>query len=177
MKSYKEVTEIIKGESDRGAVLIAAAMVELELENLLKAKLVDTDKKKDPIFEHNGPLGNFSSKIEMAYRLGLITQKQNLMFNTFRKLRNQFAHSSVSLSLENDAIKDQLEAVFNHNSDIKDLFVTAVQATAESHDLPNEIINQDLKSGRYMLNMVFSLEILALHFAQDKVIKIERKDG
>ncbi|WP_277432978.1 hypothetical protein [Vibrio sp. 1180_3] len=40
MKSYKEVTEIIKGESDRGAVLIAAAMVELELENLLKAKLV-----------------------------------------------------------------------------------------------------------------------------------------
>ncbi|ANP65621.1 MULTISPECIES: DUF4145 domain-containing protein [Vibrio] len=177
MKDYGQVVDILKGESDRGAVLIAASMIDVALENLIKEKLVDSDKKRDPIFEHNGSLGTFSSKIEISYRLGLITSKQQLMFNTFRKLRNVFAHSSTPLSLDDGPIRDQLEAMFAHNPELKNLYIDAVQATNKHHNIPQEDTCNTLRSGRFLLNMVFSLEILKLTNARDSVAKIKRNDG
>lgn len=49
-------------------------MLELGLEKLLAAKLVKVTTKNVPVFDNNGALCDFSSKIEMCYRLGLITK-------------------------------------------------------------------------------------------------------
>lgn len=170
MKSYKKIVSILKDESDRGAVLIAASMLDVALENLLKKKLVDSEKRSDPIFENNGSLGTFSSKIEMSYRLGLISKQQKLMFNTFRQLRNEFAHSSIPLTLSDNAIRDRLQAAFDHNPILRDLYVDAVQAsTYEDHGISQEETDNKLKSGRFLLDMVFTLEICKLENSLEQV--------
>lgn len=97
-------TELTK-ESDRGCVLLASSHLDLMLERLLNHKLVGSKKMKKQMFEFNGPLGTFSSKIIMSYSLGLLPKLAQQDIQTIRKIRNDFAHTIKNASFENESIK------------------------------------------------------------------------
>jgi DNA-binding MltR family transcriptional regulator len=96
-------------ESDRGCALMSAAFLEIELENELKYLLVKSRKIIDKIFEFNGPLGNFSSKISMAFALGLIDRNTLNELDLIRKIRNKFAHEHQSISFDDETLAPLIE--------------------------------------------------------------------
>ena len=83
-------------ESDRGCVLVGAAILESHLESLFVTvfKLNSIPKKiQASMFDSNGALSGFSSKIKLAYSLGYIKKSVYEDLETVRKIRNEFAHS------------------------------------------------------------------------------------
>jgi hypothetical protein len=81
-------------ETDRAAVIVAASMLDELLRSILVAKLVPVSSSTDELFDGaNAPLGTFSARIEMAYRVGLISVKFSRDLHLVRRIRNDFAHN------------------------------------------------------------------------------------
>ena len=96
-------------ESDRGAVIVAAAILEDELDELLKGIIQSnkiTKKALGEMFNLNGPLSNFSSKALICYGFGLISKDIFNDLTKIRKLRNKFAHSSGEVDFLTKEIGD-----------------------------------------------------------------------
>jgi hypothetical protein len=114
-REQKEFHASLDHETDRGCCLMAAAYLEYQLENVLKKKLVNKPSIHEKLFDFSGPLGTFSSKIEMSYAIGLIGPKVKQDLILLKKIRNAFAHNHKLLSLADKPMCDIAEN-FYHNS-------------------------------------------------------------
>lgn len=106
------------GETDLGAgvagrVLLLTAHLEHLCFEALVSHMPGLDKRTEKeLFHGLGPLGSFSARISLAKALGLISAKEALDLHKLRKLRNQFAHSSIPLGWSHPRIK-ALTATFD----------------------------------------------------------------
>lgn len=105
-KKFRSVRSELSKESDRGLALYGTAHIDVELEKLLKKKLIGSEKHIKEILSFNGPLGTFSSKIKLSYSLGLIDKVMMDDINVLRKIRNEFAHSDEAISFNTQNIID-----------------------------------------------------------------------
>jgi hypothetical protein len=97
-------------ESDRAAIILAAAMLDEALQALLLAKLVPAAGSSDPLFDvANAPLNSFSNKIDFAHRIGVISSRMCRDLHLVRKIRNDFAHRPAGCSLQDQQIKSRIE--------------------------------------------------------------------
>jgi DNA-binding MltR family transcriptional regulator len=116
-KSLKDITEFqdfrnsLLIESDRGSVLMAAAFIEDKITILLETYMVQNSRIQKKIFEGNGALATFSSKIDISFLLGLIPKNIYNDLGILRKLRNDFAHNAKAITFETDYIKDRCNAL------------------------------------------------------------------
>lgn len=103
----------IIGESDRGAVLLAASQIDEQLKQLFETILpVNTSKKrKKDIFNLTGPFGSFSAKLDVAYVCRLLPATLITAIHRFRKLRNDVAHEALKFRLKDH--KDQIYEIFS----------------------------------------------------------------
>ena len=92
-------------ESDRGAALSAAAVLEDRLEEIIKAFLIDGKSSLKLLDGFNAPIVNFSSKILLAHALGLLQDDEFQQIELLRRIRNQFAHTWEYLNFESNSIK------------------------------------------------------------------------
>lgn len=100
---YNEVVELrctLTEETDRGCALMAAAYIDFELEKLIRAYIVDDKAIAQELFSNNGPLGTFSSRINLAFSLGLIPDDIKRDLHLLRKIRNYFAHEPKRFGFE-----------------------------------------------------------------------------
>lgn len=102
----------IETQSDRGAAILLASWLEEELGDCLRSKFIDSQKNNLQVFNANGPLSTFSSKIELSYLMGFISEKNYKNLKKIKNIRNDFAHSVLdkhlnSMSFESDSIKDR----------------------------------------------------------------------
>ncbi len=163
----------LQHESDRGAVLIVASVIEDALEKLISMKLIKFEakgKNKDKLFnDGNAPIGTFSAKIELSFRLGLITDKQKNMFNIFRRIRNDFAHSFANISLETSSINDSLMATFNSNPQLHDQVISAFK--------DDERLDEDFVKGyftpRRIFEILYDMEIHRLYSKMELIVRVE----
>ncbi len=164
---FSEHYSLLSEESDRGAVLIAASLLDVALENLVKAKLVKQKNKKDSLFDGaNAPLGTFSSRIEIAFRLGLIQNSTREMLDVFRRLRNDFAHKISIKSLEDPIVKNRLNAIYEKHSDTYSVIKLAIQEMCnDSHSLENI-------TTRNFFNIMFAMNSMALTRIQNDVERL-----
>jgi len=99
--------ELYNSESDRATVVLFGSFVEANLGRLLfklmRDNLNSTDRKL--MFEYNGVVGTFSSKIILAYALKLIGPKTRFDLDLIRFLRNEFAHSRMSFSFDTPEVR------------------------------------------------------------------------
>lgn len=96
----------IKNTTDRSCVIVAAAFIDDMLEMLLKSFLTESSKTDNSdLFENNGALSTFSSKIKLSYRLGLISPYEYKQIERVRKIRNLFAHQVLVNSLDDDKVR------------------------------------------------------------------------
>lgn len=85
--------EVLSEESDRGAVLVTASILDDVLLSLLSARLVECKSAKKLIEGFNAPLGTFSARIAAARALGIITEEWRRELDLLRDVRNGLAHS------------------------------------------------------------------------------------
>ncbi len=97
-------------ETDRSIVIVAGALLDEALKEIIKACLLPAVKRENCVFSSsNSPISSFSSRINLCYQLGLISQLMQRDLNIIRKMRNDFAHDPFHLSFDNDSIKNRIE--------------------------------------------------------------------
>jgi len=110
MNEPKDKVDLIR-ESDRGAVIVGAAILDDDVTQLLRAVFEVnkiSNKQMDKMFDLSGPLSSFGSKTLMAYGFGLISKPVFEDLNRIRSLRNDFAHSSVTVDFLSDDIVESV---------------------------------------------------------------------
>ncbi len=108
-ESFTKLAESIRASEKRthaGFVVRLTSILEYDLERAIKWKLRPLNKEmKKRLFDSYGPLSTFAAKIDIAYALDITTDAIHKELNTMRRIRNAFAHTKDSLSLDEEPIK------------------------------------------------------------------------
>lgn len=102
--------------SHRATAVLWGSFVETNLEKYIASKMrpdLKSDDRKQ-LFDYEGAVGTFASKIIVAYALTFIGPITRFDLNLIRILRNEFAHSRVPFNFESRearAVCDQLKLV------------------------------------------------------------------
>ena len=95
--------------SDRACAIVAAALLEQLLHDLLHAHLVPNPSSNDTLFDGpSAPIGSFATKIDFAYRLGLISARLTRDLHLVRKIRNLFAHELEGCTFDRTNVANQV---------------------------------------------------------------------
>lgn len=108
---FQEFLDELAAESDRAAALLAGAYLDSRLELLLRSRLVSDEPMIRKLFESNGALSTFSSRISIAYGAGLIAQRTALDLHLVRAIRNDFAHKLHGLTFQADSMKSRVSEI------------------------------------------------------------------
>lgn len=120
-EAFETLTSELKKESDRGCVVLAIAWIEDDLTRLLKGYClpsIQAQEHEDEVFGVSSPVGTFSAKINLAYRLGLIRPPVRKCLHLCRRMRNDFAHRSSRLSFDTPSVRDRVLEIFKLNEEI-----------------------------------------------------------
>jgi DNA-binding MltR family transcriptional regulator len=132
--STDAIDEVAKA-SDRAMAIVACALVDDQLFELLKRSLHDDTEVIDDMFGGLRPLATFSAKINLAYLIGLISERVFKDLHTIRKIRNDFAHGLNESSFKSQSMADRAM-----NLTLPDWFALTVRIkrpkTGECLDLP-----------------------------------------
>ena len=107
----------LHGESDRSAVILGTANLDILLYQILQKYLIPCASSKDDLFEGDGPLSAFGVKIDLVYRLGLIDGECSRALHLSRKIRNEFAHEVSKGTLSTGAHRDRVKAILSRFED------------------------------------------------------------
>lgn len=107
-----KMAESVEGETDRGAVIILATVIEDVLAEQIRGKMgwLSADERSR-LFGPDGPLGTFSALIRMAHALGVIDRDLMRACDIVREMRNACAHSRKPISFQDDVLWDAFEAL------------------------------------------------------------------
>src|SRR5690349_18522305 len=64
----------LTSESDRGCALFAAAYLDVSLSDLLYVSFIESKNIETDLFKGTAPLSSFSSRIKLAFYMGLISK-------------------------------------------------------------------------------------------------------
>jgi len=95
-------------ESDRAAVILAAAKIDYLLQEILKKFLIPTHSLQDQFIDSDRALGTFSSRIQACFRLGLIEASFSKELDIFRRLRNEIAHEPTNCNFSTGTHKNRI---------------------------------------------------------------------
>jgi DNA-binding MltR family transcriptional regulator len=104
VKQLGEFLASFNKESDRGAALVAASMLDERLQEILAAFFIDSNTSRELLGGFNAPLGTFSSRTAASVALGLIEENEFKEITLIRKIRNEFGHGWESLTFESSSI-------------------------------------------------------------------------
>jgi DNA-binding MltR family transcriptional regulator len=105
----------LNSETDRGCALMASAYLEDQIRELLRARFVDDAKTAEEVLnEATGPLSTFSSRINLAYLLGLISPATRRELHIIRKIRNDFAHHHRPITFSTDSVASRCLELHAH---------------------------------------------------------------
>ena len=167
IKNFEELLPKILGETEKSPILVGVTAIENELEKLIQDFLIDSPTGVDDLFE-TGALSNFSSKISIARRIGLINNELQYAIDVMRKMRNSVTSSDFSDIYNSDQI-----------SGIIDELLKRYQDNAEFKEIENSmnVIEQFfLEKYKNENKAVFILLVLYLIYALEKARSIAEKE-
>lgn len=105
------ILEELKSQTDRGTAIIAAAVLDDVLNQLLTARLIKlgADRHESLFRRTNAPLSSFSSKIEMCFALGVLSNEARLALHLIRDVRNEFAHRIEQIKFDHPAVATMIQ--------------------------------------------------------------------
>jgi hypothetical protein len=112
LEQIQAVTDEIEKQTDRGAAIVAATVIDNVLETLITSRLIElSSRRREALFDQiNAPLRSLSSKIELAFALGLFSAERRESLHLIRDVRNKFAHRIDSVSFDHPEISAIIEA-------------------------------------------------------------------
>lgn len=106
-----QVHDNLEHESDRGLILAISDYQSSLLEALIRQVFVNDGSRSteiiDSLMSDTGPIGAFSTRIQLAYLMGLLSDETYSSLNLIREIRNCAAHSSLSFSFELPGIREK----------------------------------------------------------------------
>ena len=126
-------------ETDRGAALVGAALLDQQLLKILKSHFLDKKESLDLLEGGSAPLGTFSSRIKACYCLGLISELEHKELQLIRKIRNEFAHQTHGLESQTEKVASLCKNLFDRMPDaaergikrsVRHKFIDAVNFTS-----------------------------------------------
>lgn len=109
--AFRTFVEEFRDESDRAAVILGAAKLDMLLLQILDRRLLPSLSSADELLDGDSPLATFSARINACYRLGLITPEFAKSLHLVRRIRNGFAHEISGVSLASGAHADRLKSL------------------------------------------------------------------
>jgi mannitol operon repressor len=106
LEDLAEFVSEFKAETDRGAALVGAALIDNRLERLLRSHFIDSEMA-EKLLSKTAPLGTFSARIDSCYALGLITEVEYRECVLIRRVRNDFAHELHGLTFASPHIANR----------------------------------------------------------------------
>lgn len=94
-------------------LIVATARIDDQLGSLLQAVLLHKTNRDGRLFGPDRPLGSFSSRIILAYHLGLIDHEFESFLQIARRLRNDAAHSTTPINLSVAPHLDRVQSLYN----------------------------------------------------------------
>jgi DNA-binding MltR family transcriptional regulator len=110
-EDFEEFISEFGSESDRAAVILGASKIDQLLGSLLERYFLPSPTSEDALFSNNGPLGTFSAKVDLSYRLGLIDAQFSKSIHLVRRIRNSFAHEAYGAKLSSGTHKDRVKSL------------------------------------------------------------------
>lgn len=142
------MTQVLMGlvnESDRGCVLVAAALLDEFLEETIRARVEENEVSNTTtksLFDLNGPLANFSSKILICRSFGIIDETSFHDLMIIRKLRNTFAHATDEANFLSTEVKQKVRSMHFVKECMrtthKDLLLPRAASKADNSELPKD---------------------------------------
>lgn len=116
----------IWAESDRGAAVMAAALVERALEDRIRSKLHDPGGGvQESWFEsHNAPFRTFSAKIALGRALELYDADIEELLTIVKNIRNAFAHCMSPLDFKHPTLVKECQKLKPTSFVVPDEFTT-----------------------------------------------------
>lgn len=108
-KDGQSVYEVLNGEPDLSAVLIASSYIDACLGALLEGFFLKSSVATKLLNVKGGSLGSFSSRSDACYCLGLINKQLYQDILVIAEIRNQFAHHHLALSFAVPEAAEQCE--------------------------------------------------------------------
>jgi hypothetical protein len=106
--AWTEIIDAFAAESDRAAVILAAAKLDELLAELLRSVLQPSPLAQDELFDTERPLSTFSAKIHLAHRLGLFDPAFARALHLVRRIRNSFAHETAKAQFDQSPHRDRI---------------------------------------------------------------------
>jgi DNA-binding MltR family transcriptional regulator len=154
----------LKHESDRGAVLVGAAMLDESLARLLRAAFISKEpvqkKSISKLFGPNGPLSSFWAKLHLANVLGLLHSSLHSDLEVFRKLRNRFAHQMEPADFVDTTVR-HLASLLSTTVHLRvGMNTYTAQATDGKKVSEDQLVNDGyVKTARAEFNVCLSLSL------------------
>jgi uncharacterized protein YlaN (UPF0358 family) len=120
-KKFSQSYDLLISESDRGAAIVGAALIEVALDDALKKYLIPSIDKRDEIL--NSREFSFALKIDLAYRVGLIKKNIRNGLHQIRRIRNEFAHSPEFLTFTENSVSDRIKNSLDTVEDFFDIII------------------------------------------------------
>lgn len=106
IKYINKVLKELSSESDRASAILLGAEIDSALRTIIEKYLLEPLGNSSQLLEQDAVLGSFSAKIEICYRLGLISKLIHRELHLIRKIRNKFAHHTIGISFDTQPVKD-----------------------------------------------------------------------
>lgn len=100
ISDMEDIADGLTEESDRGCVLVTISIIEKQLEEILRKRILGTKKQLKELFTGFGPMSSFSAKIKLAYSFGIITSEAYSELDRLKRIRNLFAHDPNLITFE-----------------------------------------------------------------------------
>ncbi|HLE62783.1 MAG TPA: MltR family transcriptional regulator [Pyrinomonadaceae bacterium] len=108
-KDGQSVYDVLNGEPDLSAVLVAASYIDACLGALLEGFFLKSSVATKMLDAKGGSLGSFNSRSDACYCLGLINKRLYQDLLVIAEIRNQFAHHHLALSFAVPEVAEQCE--------------------------------------------------------------------
>ena len=129
-KWFNEMQKELESGNDRSLIIVACAMLDEKLKDLIKAQLVEVEGNSDQLFDTNMPLSTFSSIIEIAFRLRIIDRNIKETLNILRKIRNDCAHETKTVYLSDSPHKERINSIQTRMNHLQEKTITTQRQVA-----------------------------------------------
>jgi DNA-binding MltR family transcriptional regulator len=108
MEEWNDWLSRVQRADDVGGALVGVALLERQLEDLLRNFFVDAPKWATEMLSAtgNGPLGTYGARIRIAYLLGFLSEEEFRDLRLIGKIRNAFAHSFDKISFDKGEVRN-----------------------------------------------------------------------
>jgi DNA-binding MltR family transcriptional regulator len=113
IEEFNQIDSEVHLVHDRAAAILLVAQVERFLEVAIVARLSRgrDEATVESLVGRDGPLSTFSSKIRLAYAMGLIEDIERDDLDKLREIRNLFAHAMRPVTFDTDQVQERIYAL------------------------------------------------------------------